>query len=188
MAGIAVLVALGWITFNTLETDGPGGGGVQAGAKLPPFAAPLATARLEGDATVARKAGGGHPAACDVRGREIVNSCALAERGPVVVGFYITLSGRCRKQVDVLDRVARRHPGVGFVVVAIRGSRSAVRDDVRERGWRLPVAWDRDGAVANAYAVSVCPAITLARRGGTVRETLLGVRSEDELSRAVAAL
>ena len=50
------------------------------------------------------------------------------------------------------------------------------------------MGWDRDGAVANAYAVSVCPTITLARRGGRVAETLLGAQDEATLGRAVARL
>ena len=54
--------------------------------------------------------------------------------------------------------------------------------------WRLPVGWDRDGAVANAYAVAVCPAITLARRGGTVVRTLLGSQTEEQLRSAIGEL
>jgi hypothetical protein len=188
IAGAFAVVALIWITYNTLHTSGPGGAGVRSGAALPPFAAPLATSSLEGDATVAVRAHNGHPAACDVRGPDVLNSCELARRGPVVLGFFITRSGRCVDEVDVLDRLRTRFPDVGFAAVAIRGKRSDVRADVREHGWSLPVGWDHDGAVANAYAVSVCPTITLARRGGRVTETLLGAQDEASLTRRVRAL
>jgi hypothetical protein len=186
--GVCAIVALGWIAFNTITTSAPGGRGLPAGAALPPFAAPLVLSRLDGDASVAVNAGGGHPAACTVRGPDVLNSCELAARGPAVIAFFITHSGRCGDQIDALDALRVRFPGVGVAAVAIRGDRSDLRTEIRRHGWGLPVGWDRDGAVANAYAVSVCPTITLARRGGQVAETLLGVQPAGELERRVARL
>jgi hypothetical protein len=178
VVGVLAIAAIAWITWNTLSTEAPGGKGLPAGATLPRFAAPLASSSLEGDANV-------DPArACEVRGRDVVSSCELTARGPVVVGFFITRSRRCEEQVDVLARLAKRFPRVGVVAVSIRGE----REDAVRPSWDLPVAWDRDGAVANLYAVSVCPTITLAHRGGRVAETLLGVQGYDALARRVRAL
>ena len=57
-----------------------------------------------------------------------------------------------------------------FAAVAIRGEpRRRARARRARRGWRLPVGYDHDGAVANAYAVAVCPTITFAHRGGARR-------------------
>ena len=53
----------------------------------------------------------------------------------------------------------------------MRGKRKDVRRIVRERHWGMPVGYDHDGAVSNAYAVAVCPTITFARRGGKVDST-----------------
>ena len=83
IVGVVVLLAIAYITLNTLRTEAPGSRGVAPGSQLPPFAAPLATSRLEGDANVATKPGSGDKGArpaCAVRGPDIVNSCALAER------------------------------------------------------------------------------------------------------------
>jgi hypothetical protein len=77
---------------------------------------------------------------------------------------------------------------VQFAAVAIRGDRTKLRDRIREHGWKLPVGWDRDGAVANTYAVAVCPVVTLAERGGKVKETLLGSQTQEQLVRAIGAL
>jgi hypothetical protein len=184
----AFAVALAWITWNTLHTEGPGGAGLRPGARLPPFAAPLATSTLQGDATVREEAGDGHPAACSVRGPRILNSCQLAEQGPVVLGFFVARSADCTSEIDVLDRLRRRFPRVRFAAVAILGKRADARADVRSRGWDLPVGWDADGAVVNAYAVSGCPYVTLARRGGTVVRTLLGPQDASTLERAVRGL
>jgi hypothetical protein len=182
IVGVLALIAIGYITLNTLGTDAPGSRGVPNGEALPPFAVPLASSKLEGDAQV-------DPAkACRVRGREILNSCELAERGPVVLAFFATRSERCERQVDVLERVRRRFPGVGFAAVSVRGDRGDVRRVVRERGWRLAVGYDHDGAVSNAYAVAVCPTITFARRGGKVAGTSFSLLGEAALAKRVEAL
>jgi hypothetical protein len=172
--GVLVVAILCYIALNTLRTSGPGSRGVPAGRQLPPFAAPLATSSLQGDANVATRAdegAAGSRPACQVRGPRILNSCQLAERGPVALAFFAIRSRRCEDEVGVLDRLRARFRGVGFAAVAIRGSRTDVAALVRARGWRLPVGYDHDGAVANAYGVAVCPTITFAYRGGRVAGT-----------------
>jgi hypothetical protein len=188
IAGIAALVVLGYIAWNTVHTSGQGGAGLPAGAQLPPFAAPVATSSLTGDANLFTHPSGGLPAACDVRGPDVVNSCALAQRGPVVIAFLIVSSKRCADELTALDRLRSRFPRVGFAGVAIRGERPAVRAAVARGGWGFPVAWDRDGAIANAYAVSVCPTLVLAHRGGKVARSLVGAQPAGRLEREIAAL
>jgi hypothetical protein len=179
--GVLAVLALAYITLNTLGTDAPGSRGVPNGEKLPPFAVPLATSKLEGDAQVDPKK------ACRVRGADVLNSCALAERGPVVLAFFATRSERCERQVDLLERVRRRFPDVGFAAVSVRGDRGTVRALVRDRGWGMPVGYDHDGAVSNAYAVALCPTITFAR-GGKVVDTSFRLLDEAALARKVEAL
>jgi len=179
---VLALAAIAYITLNTLGTDAPGSRGVPKGEKLPPFAVPLAGSKLEGDAQVDPKK------ACGVRGSDILNSCQLAERGPVVLAFFATRSERCEQQVDVLERVRRRYPDVGFAAVSVRGKRADVRRVVRERKWGMPVGYDHDGAVSNAYAVAICPTITFARRGGKVDSTSLSLLKEAALTKRIEAL
>jgi hypothetical protein len=187
IVGILFVVAVAGITINTLQTDGPGSRGVPAGRPLPPFAAPLASADVAAD-TDANVAVRGRRAACRVRGAHILNSCELAERGPVVLAFLATRSDRCERQIDVLDQVRARFPGVGFGAVAIRADRDDLRRTIRRRRWGLPVAYDHDGAVSNLYAVAVCPTIVFAHRGGKVAETTLGSVGERDLMRRVRRL
>ena len=182
VVGVLALLAIAYITLNTLGTDAPGSRGVPKGEKLPPFAVPLATSKLQGDAQVDPEK------ACGVRGSDILNSCQLADRGPVVLAFFATRSARCERQIDVLERVRRRFPDVGFAAVSVRGDRDDVRRVVRQRRWGMPVGYDHDGAVSNAYAVAVCPTITFARRGGRVAGTSLSFLEEAELTERVEAL
>jgi AhpC/TSA family len=181
IAGVIAVAVIAYITINTLRTEGPGSRGVAEGRPLPPFAVPLAQSSLEGDANVSERA-------CRVRGPDVLNVCELAERGPVVLAFFAEPSERCDDEIDLLDRVRSQHPGVQFAAVAIRGDRDDLRRRVRERGWRLPVGHDRDGAVANLYAVAVCPTITFAARGGEIRDTTFGSQTEDQIESVLEGL
>ena len=181
IVGALAVIVIAYISYNSLQTEGPGSRGVEPGRTLPAFAAPLALSGLEGDANVSERA-------CQVRGRDVLNVCELAERGPVVLAFFAEPSERCDDEIDVLDRLRNRFPDVQFAAVAIRGEREELRQRVRERGWGLPVGHDRDGAVANAYAVAVCPTITFAARGGEVRSTSFGTVEPAELDRMIEAL
>jgi hypothetical protein len=184
IVGVVVVFAIAYITLNTIRTDAPGSRGLDPGDPLPPFAAPLALSSLEGDANLATKpdqGGQGKRPACEVRGADILNSCQLAERGPVAIAFVAARSEACDKQVDALDRMRADYPDISFAAVAIRGDRDDLRRLIRRRGWSLPVGWDRDGGVANAFAVAVCPTVTFAYEGGRVEGTSLSLIDGAEL-------
>ncbi len=181
IAGVVALAVLAYITYNSIVTEGPGSRGVEAGSDLPAFAVPLALSGLEGLPNLTERA-------CDVRGEEVLNVCELADRGPVVLAFFAEPIDRCVEQIDMLDRLRARFPDVRFAAVAIRGDREELRERVREHGWRLPVGYDENGAVANAYAVAVCPQITFAERGGEVTGTTFGSQSEAALARMIEEL
>jgi hypothetical protein len=177
VVGLLGVLALAYITVNSLRTEGVGSRGPVAGEPLPQFAAPLVSSDLDNDANVQEDA-------CRVRGPEVMNVCDLAAGKPLVLAFVVPGVGECERQVDVLDALAPRFPGVQFAAVAVRGKREAVR----EQGWRIPVGHDRDGAVANVYGVAVCPFVTFARRGGEVTGSALTLLDEEALARRVEAL
>jgi hypothetical protein len=186
IAGVVIALVLIYVTVNTLRTDSNGSRGVPAGQEIPPFAAPLALADAkcngdeECDANVQTKARKGIPAACDVHGPEVMNSCELT-RKPLVLAFLVAPSQKCIDQIDVLDRLRARFPDVQFAAVAIRGDHADLNGIIRRHGWKLPVGYDHDGAIANTFAVAICPTITFARRGGEVADTTLGTASEQEI-------
>jgi hypothetical protein len=191
LVAVVGLALVAYVSLNTLRTDSVGSQGLEAGAKVPPFAAPLALGSIEGDVNVARKpnqGSAGKRPACTVRGPQILNSCELGERGPFVLAFLATRGAQCTRELDRLARVGARHPDVQVAAIAIRGDRDDLRALVRRHGWRFPVAWDRDGILANLLGVAVCPQLTYALSGGVVQGTSVGELDDAGLNRLFVAL
>jgi hypothetical protein len=191
VALVGVLL-VGYVSLNTLRSsERVGSQGLKVGSKLPPFAAPLALGPLDAPVNIARKPNQG-PAgkrpACTVRGPGILNSCELGERGPFVLAFLATRGTECTRELDRLQGVLPRHPGLQLAAVSIRGDRDDLRALVRRHRWRFPVAWDLDGRLANLYGVAVCPHLTYALPGGTVQATTIGELDRLELDARLAAL
>jgi len=190
--GVLAVLVLGYITLNTLRTPGPGSQGLRPGSRMAPFAAPLVLSGLDGDANVATRVHSGRAGdipACSVHRPDALNSCTLQARGPVVLGFFFTRGADCSASLDAMQRLSASNPGVQFAAVVVRGDRDEARKIVRRHGWRFPIAFDRDGQVANLYGVAGCPEVVLAYPGGVVRGTVVGRdRAEHRLDRHVAGL
>lgn len=191
VGGLLVLVAvlgLGYALIRDRAGETPTG--ILAGDQMPDFAAPLVRGSLDGDANLAIRddqgPAGARPA-CEVRGPEILNGCQLAERGPVVLAFVARV-GACMGQLRALERLRRDEPRLQVAAVAIKGDRDELRRDLDRLGVTIPVGWDRDGALSSVYRVVVCPQVTFADRGGTVRDTAYGEEGLAELRRRAARL
>jgi hypothetical protein len=77
---------------------------------------------------------------------------------------------------------------VGFLSLNIHDDRDAVRGLVRERRWRMPVGYDRDGAVAGLYRVGGCPTFAYAYPGGTLQSASVGRLSAPQLEARIEGL
>ena len=169
--GVLALVILALITLNTVLTTPNGAAGLASGTALPPFALPLVTGNLQGDADIATRADDGeagkHPA-CTLRGPRILNICQLYESGPLVLALFVA-SGSCARILADMQTLAPSFPGVRFAAVSIKGNRAALRALVRSRKLSFPVGIDNDGALATLYKVASCPQVTFAYPGGVVQ-------------------
>jgi hypothetical protein len=200
--GLLFLVLVGIATIHTLS--GGGGEGTlgldrrPARWPLPEFAVPAAAGRLEGDANVAQDncESGAVPCpedaqrspACRIKTAGAIRVCDLFDR-PLVLSFWFTKGGDCAAQQDVVDSVYRRYRGkVNFLSLDIRDDRDTVRELIREHDWRLPVGYDRDGAVASLYRIGVCPTFAYAYPGGTLQSAGIGEITAAQLGRRVRAL
>jgi hypothetical protein len=191
LVGVFAVVVLAYITYNALSTEGLDPRGLERGTELPPFAVPLvASASEDQDANINTRRDGAVPAACDVRGEDVLNVCELVETGrPLVLAFVVTEAADCADQLDVLDRVAQRFPRVEFAAVAVREDLDELQRRLGERRWRVTIGYDHDGAAANLYGLgAVCPLFTFAGDDGRVAGTHLGVLDERQLTERVEAL
>ncbi len=193
-AVVVAVIFVALVVVAVVSSFGAGGGGAgirgpAPGSRLAPFADPLATGGLGGDANVNPGPGRaeGAPPACTVRGPGVLNLCD-ARRDPLVFVFIVLRQTGCEPQLDVVERVRREVPGVRFAAVVSGESRESMAAEVRRRGWRFPLAVDPDGAVVNLNGIAVCPTTTFALPGGRVRETRIGLLSEAELRASALAL
>jgi thiol-disulfide isomerase/thioredoxin len=165
---------------------------------LPEFAVPAATGPLSGDANIFQDdcsssqkpcpAGQRRTPACRIRLRGAIRVCDYFNR-PLVISFWFTKGGDCESQQDVVSAVSQRYRGrVNFLSIDIRDSKSTVRNLARDRGWKMPVGYDADGAVSNIYRVGGCPTLVYAYPGGILRDASIGQLDARQLSRKVNTL
>ena len=186
LVGVIFLVVVAIALFNMLRTSDSGTvgiGEVGIGDKAAPFAVPLALSDLDGDANV------DPDQACSVKGADVLRICDYFDR-PLVMSFWFTKgASSCIDQQDVFDQVARRYRRrAGFVSINVRDDRDRVRELIEEHGWRVPVGYDRDGAVSNIYRVGGCPTFLFFRRGGILEDAEIGETDAGELGAQVRSL
>lgn len=182
---LLAIVILIFITINTILTKPNGAGGIAPGEAVPPFAVPLATASLPGDANVATN--GPHPA-CSVRKPGVLNMCELYEQGPVVLALFVN-SGSCTDVLSEMQALVPLYPKVRFAAVSIKGDRPSLRRLIARRRLSFPVGIDDQGDLLAFYRVASCPQVTFVLRGGVVEsKALLSTPSPGTLRARVAEL
>lgn len=203
LVGLLFLAVIVIATVNTIED---GGGGETLGLdKLPPrwplpeFAVPAAAGELDGDANVAQDdcetsaipcpESAQRTPACQVELAESIRVCDFFDR-PLVISFWFSKGGgNCVEQQDLVERAFRRYRDrVGFLSLDIRDDRDTLRDLIRQRGWTMPVGYDRDGAVASLYGVGLCPTFAYVYPGGTLQSASVGELGFAQLSERVEDL
>lgn len=186
LVGVIFLIVIGIALFNMLRTTDSGTvgiGDVGIGEEAAPFAVPIASSELDGDANV------DPDEACSVEGSDVLRVCDYFDR-PLVMSFWFTKGAEsCIDQQDVFDEVAARFERrAGFVSINVRDDRERVRELIDERGWEVPVGYDRDGAVSNMYRIGGCPTFLFYREGGVLERAEIGETDAEELGSQVRSL
>jgi hypothetical protein len=195
---LAVIVVAAIHTLNSGGQDTLGLDQQPARWPLPEFAVPAAAGELEGDANVYQDDcessslpcpdSAERPPACQITTAGAIRVCDLFDR-PLVISFWFGTTSSCEAQQNIVSAVAARYRGrVNFLSLDVRDSRGSVRELVRERGWAMPVGFDRDGAVAALYRVGGCPTFAYAYPGGTLQSASIGELGVGALSQHVDEL
>jgi hypothetical protein len=183
------LLALGVVVslFTLFMGSRPVGSENLVGKPLPDFAAPLASGTQTGDSNIYTEPQAKQlkaTAACDVELPGVFNSCRDL-KGSSILTFWNTTKKECVQDVETLNDFAAANRDVNLVAVAFDQKEDVVRDFVAGESWTLPVAIDRDGAVAGLYSVAGCPSTYFAR-DGEITEVKLGVMTTAQLKTGLA--
>ena len=203
VVGLIFLAVIVVATVQTITSGGGGGGTLGLDRQsprwpLPEFAVPAVASGLEGDANVAQDdcesaavpcpEDARRTPACRIGTPGALRVCDFFDR-PLVISFWFAKGTDCAEQQDVVDAAYRRYRGrVNFLSLDVRDDRDDVRDLIRQRGWKLPVGYDRDGAVASLYRVGGCPTFAYVYPGGTLESASSGELTEAQLAARVEQL
>lgn len=105
----------------------------------------------------------------------------------VIVDFWATWCGPCRRWMPIVAKLEKETEGKGvkFFAVNLREPPATVRAYVREQKVEVPVLMDADGKVGTAYGARSIPLTVVVGRDGKIVRTLLGVHPEEDLRDAL---
>jgi cytochrome c biogenesis protein CcmG, thiol:disulfide interchange protein DsbE len=107
---------------------------------------------------------------------------------PVVVNFWATWCGPCRREQPALQRLAEEYDGrVAFVGVNHTDDRAAAREYLRQYGVTYPSVFDPVGEVAYDFEIPYLPATVIVDADGRLRYRLLGAQTETGFRRSIDA-
>jgi cytochrome c biogenesis protein CcmG, thiol:disulfide interchange protein DsbE len=105
---------------------------------------------------------------------------------PLVVNFWATWCGPCRREQPALQRLAEEYDGrVAFVGVNHTDDRAAAREYLRQYGVTYPSLFDPAGEVAFDFEIPYLPATVLVDETGVLRYRLLGAQPESSFRRHI---
>ena len=99
----------------------------------------------------------------------------------LVLNFWATWCGPCRKGLPVLMEVAkaRANDNVVLWAVDLDESKSKVQDFLKKKGWNLPVLLDAKGKVSQKYGVGGIPHTVVIGPDGVIHSVEIGFGGKD---------
>ena len=109
---------------------------------------------------------------------------------PVLVNFWATWCGPCRREMPDLVRVHQRFADAGLVVIGvnIQESPQTAREFADEFGVEFPVALDLSGEITARYLRIGAPNTIFVDRTGVITRYQIGEISGEDLAATVAAM
>lgn len=108
----------------------------------------------------------------------------LAEqRGKVVmINFWASWCGPCRKEMPLLDELYQRYEPAGFTLfgVNVEQNPEAAQRFLEDVGVSFPILYDPESSVSQRYQVDAMPTTVMVDRDGQVRYVNRGYKDGDE--------
>jgi hypothetical protein len=173
VVGVAALIVIIVVAFNSLPNAGRGYRGPEEGKRVPVFAAPLLESDLEGDTNIKQNRNDDNAdnetPACRVKGEDVFNLCELFADKPLVLVLAAT-SDQCEDELAAAARLSEQMPKLQFAASITGNSREKAVEAVRKAGVGFPVGWDEPPPVLfNLYRIAFC-STAFVERGGELSE------------------
>jgi len=120
--------------------------------------------------------GGGEVSLSQFRGR------------PVMINFWATHCAPCRREMPMLVRVAKAHPGMTLLLVDERDDRGAAIAFLKELRITSTVPFDPDGKAGDLYRIAGLPTTVFVRADGSIEGRYLGETNEQILGSHLSAI
>lgn len=94
----------------------------------------------------------------------------------VLVMFWATWCGPCRKEMPEVQAVYEKYRNAGFAVIAVNvgEDREDVEKYVKKMDVRLPIVLDSEGKIAERFGVIGLPTNYIVDGEGNIRDRILG--------------
>lgn len=108
----------------------------------------------------------------------------LAEqRGQVVMlNFWASWCGPCRKEMPLLDEMSKRYSSAGFVLygVNVEEDNTDAKKLLKELGVTFPILFDTESKASSLYSVDAMPTTVVIDKKGVIRYVNRGYKAGDE--------
>ncbi len=120
---------------------------------------------------------------------EHVSSASLGD-GPVILTFWATTCAPCRRELPMLEQLAKDYSDQNLTVLAINTGETSqeITDFLEEISVDLPVVIDTDGTVMNRFEVLFLPTTYFIDSNWVLRYRTIGEPRPSQIERGMEAV
>jgi cytochrome c biogenesis protein CcmG/thiol:disulfide interchange protein DsbE len=106
---------------------------------------------------------------------------------PVLLDFWATWCGPCRKEVPIVNGIAQRYGEQGLEVIGVNTSDQSgnAAGFAKSHHLTFPIAFDEEQRAATAFGVDTLPTLVVISKTGKILAVRIGETSDSELDALV---